>query len=113
MVEEFYRLLAAWPRPLPVETCLQLLGVSGLSGGGSSASSGGGGGDFGSTTASASSSSFDGSLGRTTGVADPLVRDIAVQGLGEGLSNADLADYLLQLVQVSVPLSFRSRQTVF
>ena len=34
LVEELYRLLAAWPRPLPVDTCLKLLGVAGLSGAG-------------------------------------------------------------------------------
>uniref|UniRef100_A0A5K3FWI8 Phosphatidylinositol 3-kinase catalytic subunit type 3 n=1 Tax=Mesocestoides corti TaxID=53468 RepID=A0A5K3FWI8_MESCO len=88
LVEEFYRLLARWPRPLPVETCLQLLGVASLS----NASSVGAYGE------PSGSQPVDG--GRTTGVPDPLVRDIAVQGLQAGLSNVDLADYLLQLVQV-------------
>ena len=92
LVEEFYRLLAAWPRPLPVETCLQLLGVAGLA---NSASSEG---VFGEGTGGGGGYAVAG--GRTTGAADPLVRDIAVQGLQAGLSNTELADYLLQLVQV-------------
>ncbi|CDS37967.1 phosphatidylinositol 45 bisphosphate 3 kinase [Echinococcus multilocularis] len=90
LVEEFYRLLAVWPRPLPVETCLQLLGVAGLAG--SAAAEG--------TFGEGGGGSYVMAGGRTTGVADPLVRDIAVQGLQARLSNADLADYLLQLVQV-------------
>lgn len=94
LVEEFYRLLAIWPRPLPVETCLQLLGVAGLAGAAAAEGSFGEGGG----------GSYVVAGGRTTGVADPLVRDIAVQGLQARLSNTDLADYLLQLVQVSVSI---------
>ncbi|KAH9279271.1 Phosphatidylinositol 4,5-bisphosphate 3-kinase catalytic subunit alpha isoform [Echinococcus granulosus] len=90
LVEEFYRLLAVWPRPLPVETSLQLLGVAGLAG--TAAAEG--------TFGEGGGGSYVMAGGRTTGVADPLVRDIAVQGLQARLSNADLADYLLQLVQV-------------
>uniref|UniRef100_A0A0V0JBT1 Phosphatidylinositol 4,5-bisphosphate 3-kinase catalytic subunit alpha isoform n=1 Tax=Schistocephalus solidus TaxID=70667 RepID=A0A0V0JBT1_SCHSO len=77
MVADFYRLLGAWPRPLPVEVSLALLGAAGL------------------TTASTGENCVG-----NTGVADPLVRDVAVQGLQAGLANANLADYLLQLVQV-------------
>ncbi|VDO01753.1 unnamed protein product [Rodentolepis nana] len=96
LVEEFYRLLASWPRPLPVETCLQLLGVAGLAGSVTAIES-----SFGVSegVAGGSGGGYVMAGGRTTGVADPLVRDIAVQGLQAGLSNMELADYLLQLVQ--------------
>lgn len=92
-VAEFYRLLAHWPRPLSVDVALALLGVAGLSCLSKWQSD------------SATSVSVEPGAGMgaaNTGVADPLLRDIAVQGLQAGLANADLADYLLQLVQVRV-----------
>ncbi|VUZ43640.1 unnamed protein product, partial [Hymenolepis diminuta] len=100
LVEEFYRLLASWPRPLPVETCLQLLGVAGLAGSVTAAEDTFGVAEGTAGTTGGSSGGYVMAGGRTTGVADPLVRDIAVQGLQAGLSNMELADYLLQLVQV-------------
>lgn len=101
LVEEFYRLLASWPRPLPVETCLQLLGVAGLAGSVTAAEDTFGVAEGTAGTTGGSGGGYVMAGGRTTGVADPLVRDIAVQGLQAGLSNMELADYLLQLVQVS------------
>lgn len=84
-----------------METCLQLLGVAGLAGSVTAAEGTFGAGESGTGTGGGTGGGYVMAGGRTTGVADPLVRDIAVQGLQAGLLNMELADYLLQLVQVS------------
>ncbi|CAL8106071.1 unnamed protein product [Calicophoron daubneyi] len=85
---EFYHLLHSWTRELNVDVALQLLGAMGLN-------------TSGATETSAmldSTAAASGTRGGASGVADAYVRELAVSSLYK-LSDVELSDYLLQLVQ--------------
>lgn len=82
---EFYHLLDLWPHPLDVSVALQLLGAMGLTN---------------HSLCGSNSSSTSHLRDGASGVADAYLRQLAVSSL-QDLSDAELADYLLQLVQVS------------
>ncbi|CAH8664736.1 unnamed protein product [Dicrocoelium dendriticum] len=81
---EFYHLLHSWPRRLPVTVALQLLGAMGL--------------NAGSALSIVQSAAGNGTRGGASGIADANVRALAVDSL-YSLSDTELSDYLLQLVQ--------------
>lgn len=82
---EFYYLVHAWPRPLDIGIALQLIGAMGLS-----ATAG--------NEISTNSNVAEDIRGGASGIADSYVRELAVSSL-HNLSDAELSDYLLQLVQ--------------
>ncbi|KAA3678315.1 phosphatidylinositol-4,5-bisphosphate 3-kinase catalytic subunit alpha/beta/delta [Paragonimus westermani] len=84
---EFYYLLHSWPRPLNARVALQLLGAMGLN-----ASM------VGEANAVITSAASQGARGGASGIPDAYVRELAVNSLYD-LSDAELGDYLLQLVQ--------------
>ncbi|CAH8832569.1 unnamed protein product [Trichobilharzia szidati] len=81
ILTEFYSLISQWPHPFDVGTALQLLGAFDLT-----------------RNNSNSISSTSGYKTGASGIADAYIRELAVNSLYH-LSDAELNDYLLQLVQ--------------